>query len=73
MVVKVVKVGEQGSNGVIYGIPLATEMKELVKNVKEKCDAVQSAKRLTKGGEKKRNRVSFGSVQYKRVACRAIL
>ena len=53
VVVKVVKVGEQGSKGVIYGIPLAIEMKELVKNLKEKCGAVQSAKRLTKGIEKK--------------------
>ncbi|TDH16307.1 hypothetical protein EPR50_G00018610 [Perca flavescens] len=52
VVVKVVKVGEQGSKGVIYGIPLAVEMTELVKNVKEKCEAVQSAKGLTKGVEK---------------------
>jgi len=51
MVVKVAKVGEQGSKGVIYGIPLATEMKELVKNLKEKCESVQSVKR----GREKRN------------------
>ncbi|XP_041927035.1 uncharacterized protein LOC121690512 [Alosa sapidissima] len=51
-VVKSVKVGDQGSKGVIYGIPLSVDMKELVKNIKEKCDAVQSAKRLTRGFEK---------------------
>lgn len=53
VVVKVVKVGEQGREGVIYGIPLTIEMKELVKHLKEKCESVQSAKRLTKGVEKK--------------------
>lgn len=52
-VVKAVKVGDQGNSGVIYGIPLTIEMKELVRNLKEKCDSVQSAKRLTKGVEKK--------------------
>lgn len=52
-VVRVVRVGTSGSKGVIYGIPLTTQMSELVKNLREKCDAVQSAKRLTRGVEKK--------------------
>lgn len=47
------KVGDQRNRGVIYGIPLTIEKKELVRNLKEKCDSVQSAKRLTKGVERK--------------------
>lgn len=47
-VVRVMKVGDQGNRGVIYGIPLTIKMKELAKNLKEKCDSVQSAKCLTK-------------------------
>ena len=67
VVVKVVKVGEQGSKGVIYGIPLTTEMKELVKNLKEKCEAVQSAKRLTKGAEKKETESVLGQFSTKKL------
>lgn len=36
----------------IYGIPLSVDINKLVKNLKVKCDAVQSAKRLTRGFEK---------------------
>lgn len=59
VVVKVVKVCEQGREGMIYGIPLTIEMKELVKHLKEKCESVQSAKRLTKGIEEKKKLSQF--------------
>lgn len=60
--------------GVIYGIPLTIEMKELVRNLKEKCDSFQSATRLTMGVEKKETQsVSFGAFQLKGVAYKTIL
>ena len=52
-VVKVARVGSEGCKGVIYGIPLTMQMGDLVKNLKEKCGAVLSATRLTRGAEKK--------------------
>lgn len=47
-----VKLGEHGSRGVIYGIPITVSMKDLVKNLKARCGAVKDARRLTRGFEK---------------------
>lgn len=52
VVTKVVKLGENGSKGVIYGIPVTVEIKDLIKNLKLRCGAVKDAKRLTRGFEK---------------------
>jgi len=54
-VVKVVRVGEKinaGSKGVMYGIPLTINMKELVENLRMKNRSVKSAVRMTRGVEK---------------------
>lgn len=54
-IVKVVRVGEKrigGSKGVIYGIPLTVNMKELVENLRMKNRSVKSAVRMTRGKEK---------------------
>ena len=54
-VIKVVRVGEQrdGCKGVIAGVPLSVNMKQLVDNLKVRNRAVRSAKRMTRGVEKK--------------------
>lgn len=54
-IVKVVRVGEKingGSKGMIYGIPLNVNMKELVENLRMKNRSVKSAVRMTRGVEK---------------------
>lgn len=54
-IVKVVRVGEKingGSKGMIYGIPLTVNMKELVENLRMKNRSVKSAVRMTRGVEK---------------------
>ncbi|XP_045913420.1 uncharacterized protein LOC123975742 [Micropterus dolomieu] len=53
--IKIVRVGEKrsgGSKGVIYGIPLTVNMKELVENLRMKNRSVKSAVRMTRGVEK---------------------
>lgn len=54
---KIMKVEEYkaGCKGVIYGIPLGVDMEELVKKLKERCDSVLGAKRLTRGINKIKN------------------
>ena len=52
-VAKVARVGSEGSKGVISGVPVSVQMTDLFRNLKEKCGAVQSAVRLTRGLEKK--------------------
>lgn len=54
-VIKVVRVGEQrsnGSKGVISGVPLNVSMRELMENLKVREGSVKSVKRMTRGVEK---------------------
>lgn len=46
VVVKMVRVGERMSKGVIYEIPLSVKMKKLVKNLEVKCESVVNVKQL---------------------------
>lgn len=58
-VVKVMRVGEKRTDsgrGVISGLSLTVNMKELVKNLRMHNGSVKNAKRMTRGSEEKRDR-----------------
>ena len=37
-----------GCKGVIYGIPLTVDMKELIENLRMRCKVIKSVKRMNK-------------------------
>lgn len=55
-VLKVVRVGEKRTNGckgVIYGVPIHVNVREIVESIKVENSTVKSVRRMTKGVEKK--------------------
>lgn len=57
------RAGSSGSKGVITGIPLSVNMRELVENLKVHSSSVRNAKRMTRKAQK--NHVWKVRVEYK--------